>query len=133
MNTFIDEGIAHIARVMRPALYGDLGGSYLPSAYWRQRLYQILDTTHLTNAQLRRVDSLLLELDEFDSASPPSRERAARADEQIKDSARLSRLRCGGPSKTRRSPQTCFDNEAMKRRDQSNVDAPQTVMAMHDR
>ena len=66
MNPFIDEGIAHIARVMRPALYGDLGGSYLPSAYWRQRLYQILDTTHLTNAQLRTVDGLLLELDEFD-------------------------------------------------------------------
>ena len=66
MNPFIDEGIAHIARVMRPALYGELGGSYLPSAYWRQRLYQILDTTHLSNAQLRTVDSLLLELDEFD-------------------------------------------------------------------
>jgi hypothetical protein len=53
MNPFIDEGIAHIARVMRPALYGELGGTYLPSAYWRQRLYQILDTTHLSNAQLR--------------------------------------------------------------------------------
>lgn len=66
MNPFIDQGIAHIARVMRPALYGDLGGSYLPSTYWRQRLYQILDTTHLTTAQLRTVDSLLLELDEFD-------------------------------------------------------------------
>ncbi|WP_144158972.1 hypothetical protein [Paraburkholderia sp. BCC1885] len=66
MNTFIDEGIAHIARVMRPALHGELGGSYLPSAYWRQRLYQILDTTHLSNAQLRKVDGLLLELDEFD-------------------------------------------------------------------
>jgi hypothetical protein len=66
MNTFIDEGIAHIARVMRPALYGEMGGSYLPSAYWRQRLYQILDTTHLSNGQLRKVDSLLLELDEYD-------------------------------------------------------------------
>ena len=43
MNPFIDEGIAHIARVMRPALYGELGGTYLPSAYWRQRLYQILE------------------------------------------------------------------------------------------
>jgi hypothetical protein len=76
MNPFIDEGIAHIARVMRPALYGDLGGSYLPSAYWRQRLYQILDTTHLTNAQLRTVDGLLLELDEFDLCTkvPTSRQ-----------------------------------------------------------
>ena len=76
MNPFIDEGIAHIARVMRPALYGELGGSYLPSAYWRQRLYQILDTTHLTNAQLRTVDGLLLELDEFDLCTrlPSSRQ-----------------------------------------------------------
>jgi hypothetical protein len=57
-------------------LHGDLGGSYLPSAYWRQRLYQILDTTHLTNAQLRTVDSLLLELDEFDLCTklPSSRQ-----------------------------------------------------------
>jgi len=55
----------------RPPDYanGDLGGSYLPSAYWRQRLHQILDTTHLTNAQLRAVDSLLLELDEFDRST----------------------------------------------------------------
>jgi hypothetical protein len=76
MNTFIDEGIAHIARVMRPALHRDLGGSYLLSAYWRQRLYQILDTTHLTNAQLRTVDRLLLELDEFDLCTklPSSRQ-----------------------------------------------------------
>ena len=76
MNPFIDEGIAHIARVMRPALYGELGGTYLPSAYWRQRLYQILDTTHLSNAQLRTVDGLLLELDEFDlcTKAPASRQ-----------------------------------------------------------
>ncbi|MGA7777123.1 MAG: hypothetical protein WCA85_05355 [Paraburkholderia sp.] len=66
MNRFIDEGIAHIARVMKPALYGEVVGLYLSSDYWRQRLYQILDTVHLNNAQLRAVDSLLLELDEFD-------------------------------------------------------------------
>jgi hypothetical protein len=66
MNRFIDEGIAHIARVMRPALYGEEVGLYLSSDYWRKRLYQILDTAHLNNAQLRAVDSLLLELDEFD-------------------------------------------------------------------
>ncbi|MGF6723997.1 hypothetical protein P3T43_003362 [Paraburkholderia sp. GAS41] len=76
MNTFIDEGITHIARMMRTALYGDLAGSYLPPAYWRQRLYQILDTTHLSNAQLRTVDSLLLELDKFDlcAKAPSSRQ-----------------------------------------------------------
>lgn len=66
MNRFIDEGIAHIARVMKPALYGEAVSWYLSSDYWRQRLYRILDTTHLNNAQLRAVDSLLLQLDEFD-------------------------------------------------------------------
>lgn len=66
MNTFIDESIAHIARVMKPALYGDEVGLYLSSEYWRRRLYQILDSTHLNNAQLRAVDSLLLQLDDFD-------------------------------------------------------------------
>lgn len=69
MNRFIDEGIAHIARVMKPALYGEVVGFYLSSDYWRQRLYRILDTTHLNNAQLRAVDSLLLELDEFDRST----------------------------------------------------------------
>jgi hypothetical protein len=66
MNRLIDEGIAHIARVMKPALYGEMVGFYLSSAYWRRRLYRILDETHLNNAQLRAVDGLLLELDEFD-------------------------------------------------------------------
>jgi hypothetical protein len=66
MNRFTDDCIAHIARVMKPALYGEVVGLYLTSDYWRHRLYQILDSTHLTHAQLRAVDALLLELDEFD-------------------------------------------------------------------
>ncbi|RFU46159.1 hypothetical protein [Paraburkholderia sp. DHOC27] len=66
MNRLIDEGIAHIARIMKPALYGEVVGLYLTSDYWRSRLYQILDNAHLNNAQLRAVDGLLLELDEFD-------------------------------------------------------------------
>jgi hypothetical protein len=67
MNSLIDGDIAHIARVMRPSLTGDLGGPILSSRYWRERLHRLLNTPVLTKAQLCAVDSLLLELDEFDA------------------------------------------------------------------
>ncbi|WP_244306335.1 hypothetical protein [Paraburkholderia lacunae] len=74
----IDQDIAHIARVMRPSLRGDLGGPILPCAYWRKRLYQLLDAGNLSHAQLCAVDSLLLQIDEFDSlATEPAREAMA--------------------------------------------------------
>jgi hypothetical protein len=63
--TLIDQDIAHIARVMRPALHGDLGGPILPASYWRQRLHMLLDADFLTKGQLRAIDSLLLQLDQF--------------------------------------------------------------------
>ncbi|MFM0505677.1 hypothetical protein [Paraburkholderia caffeinilytica] len=68
---FIDRDIAHIGRVMRPSLQGDLGGPILPVSYWRKRLYQLLDTGHLSHAQLCTVDSLLLQLDQFEADPPP--------------------------------------------------------------
>ncbi|WGS50818.1 hypothetical protein LFL96_04740 [Paraburkholderia sp. D15] len=61
----VDRDIAHIARAMRLALHGDLGGPILPPAYWRKRLYALLDTGNLSHAQLCSVDSLLLQLDQF--------------------------------------------------------------------
>ena len=64
-STLIDQDIAHIARVMRPSMHGDLGGAILPAAYWRKRLFDLLDADHLTNGQLCAVDSLLLQLDEL--------------------------------------------------------------------
>jgi hypothetical protein len=64
-TTLIDQDIAHIARVMRPALHGDLGGPILPASYWRRRLHKLLDSDHLTKAQLCAIDSLLLQLDHF--------------------------------------------------------------------
>ncbi|MFM0739472.1 hypothetical protein PQQ51_19700 [Paraburkholderia xenovorans] len=67
----IDQDIAHIRRVMRPSLHGDLGGPILPAAYWRKRLYDLLDSGNLSHAQLCTVDSLLLQLDEFDSSLAP--------------------------------------------------------------
>jgi hypothetical protein len=40
----IDGDITHIARVMRLSLQGDLAGPILAPAYWRERLYKLLDT-----------------------------------------------------------------------------------------
>jgi len=68
LATLIDQDIAHIRRVMEPALRGDLGGPILPPAYWRKRLHALLDAEHLTHAQLCAVDGLLLKLDQFDPA-----------------------------------------------------------------
>jgi hypothetical protein len=65
--TLIDQDIAHIRRVMLPSLHGDLAGPILPPHYWRDRLNRLLDASHLSHAQLRNVDSLLLQLDEFDT------------------------------------------------------------------
>jgi hypothetical protein len=64
-STLIDQDIAHIARVMRPSMHGDLGGAILPATYWRKRLFELLDAEHLTNSQLCSIDDLLLQLDEL--------------------------------------------------------------------
>ncbi|RKR42676.1 hypothetical protein [Paraburkholderia sp. BL17N1] len=63
----IDRDITHIARVMRPSLHGDLGGPILPAGYWRKRLHQLLDAGNLSHAQLCTVDSLLLQLDQYEA------------------------------------------------------------------
>jgi hypothetical protein len=68
LTTLIDQDIAHIDRVMLPSLHGDLGGAILPASYWRKRLYDLLDAEHLTKSQLCAVDSLLLQLEQLDSA-----------------------------------------------------------------
>src|ERR1700744_1953644 len=65
--TLIDGDIAHIARVMRTSLHGDLAGPILPPTYWRKRLHALLDTGHLSHAQLCTVDSLLLQIDQFEA------------------------------------------------------------------
>lgn len=71
MMTLIDQDIAHITRVMRPSLHGDLAGPILPAAYWRKRLHELLESEHLSRAQLCALDSLLLQLDEFDAGVAP--------------------------------------------------------------
>jgi hypothetical protein len=67
MATLLDLEIAHLARVMGASMIGDLAGPILPAAYWRGRLHQLLDAQHLTNGQLRSLDSLLLQLDELEA------------------------------------------------------------------
>ncbi|CAB3635954.1 hypothetical protein [Paraburkholderia rhynchosiae] len=67
---FIDGDITHIARAMRLSLQGDLAGPILPATYWRERLWKLLDNSSLTHPQLCAVDSLLLQLDQFE-AQPP--------------------------------------------------------------
>lgn len=68
LAALIDQDIAHIRRVMKPSLLGDLAGPILPPAYWRTRLNKLLDSGHLTHAQLCAVDSLLLTLGQSDPA-----------------------------------------------------------------
>ncbi|MEM5384572.1 hypothetical protein VSR68_13360 [Paraburkholderia phymatum] len=65
MNRLIDQEIAHISRVMWPALLGDLGGPILSPDYWRKRLHALLDAPAVTKAQLCALDSLLLQLDDY--------------------------------------------------------------------
>jgi hypothetical protein len=72
MGTLFDQEIAHIARVMVPSVIGDLGGPILPAQYWRGRLYKLLDATHLTRGQLCALDSLLLQLDDFEAKGRPT-------------------------------------------------------------
>ena len=66
MNQLIDQEIAHISRVMRPSLSADLGGPILSSAYWRKRLHALLDAPALTGMQFRAIDSMLLQLDDYE-------------------------------------------------------------------
>lgn len=78
MATLFDLEIEHLARVMSASMIGDLAGPILPGAYWRKRLHQLLDAQHLTHTQLRSLDSLLLQLDEFEArVSNNSAPRAA--------------------------------------------------------
>ena len=72
MVTLIDLEIAHLARVMSESMAGDLAGPILPAAYWRARLHRLLDSQHLTNAQLRSLDVLLLQLDELEAQASNS-------------------------------------------------------------
>lgn len=65
--TFVEQEIAHIARVMPPSLAGDFEMPVMGVAYWRKRLYALLKQNHLTHVQLSTVDTLLRQLDGFEA------------------------------------------------------------------
>jgi hypothetical protein len=65
--TFVEQEIAHIARVMPPSLAGDFEMPVMGVAYWRKRLYTLLRQNHLTHVQLGTVDTLLRQLDGFEA------------------------------------------------------------------
>lgn len=68
-SSLIDQDIAHIRRVMPLSLRGDFGGPILAAPYWRRRLVQLLDAGHVSKGQLAQIDSLLVQLDEFERAA----------------------------------------------------------------
>jgi hypothetical protein len=95
MNGLIDREIAHITRVMCPSLTGDLAGAILSSSYWRKRLFELLNAPVLNKAQLCAIDSLLLELDEFDAGGfgvsfPHPVHAAADSTPELRDAAQLA-------------------------------------------
>jgi hypothetical protein len=65
--TFVEQEIAHIARVMPPSLAGDFEMPVMGVRYWRNRLYTLLKQNHLTHVQLATVDTLLRQLDGFEA------------------------------------------------------------------
>ncbi|WP_321952654.1 hypothetical protein [Paraburkholderia bannensis] len=63
--TFVEQEIAHIARVMPQSLAGDFEEPVMGPEYWRRRLHTLLKQNHLTHVQLSTVDTLLRQLDGF--------------------------------------------------------------------
>ncbi|WP_322058751.1 hypothetical protein [Paraburkholderia sp. J63] len=65
--TFVEQEIAHIARVMPLSLAGDFEEPVMGVDYWRKRLHTLLKQNHLTHVQLATVDTLLRQLDGFEA------------------------------------------------------------------
>ncbi|WP_322043679.1 hypothetical protein [Paraburkholderia sp. J67] len=64
---FVEQEIAHIARVMPQSLAGDFEMPVMGAGYWRRRLFTLLKQNHLTHVQLATVDTLLRQLDGFEA------------------------------------------------------------------
>jgi hypothetical protein len=72
--TLLDQEIAHITHAVRSSVCRDAGAPVLPAEYWRQRLYRLLDSGHVTKVQLCAIDALLLELDTCEAQSHEQRQ-----------------------------------------------------------
>ncbi len=68
METFVEREIAHVTRVMSPSLVGGARGPILSAQYWRGRLHRLLDAPHLTRGEFCALDSLLLQLGEYEAS-----------------------------------------------------------------
>ena len=75
--TFIDQEIAHIARVMMPSLQTASGIPILPPDYWHKRLLNLLDNARLSRAQFYAVDRLMTQIERVQAGAAPARARTA--------------------------------------------------------
>jgi hypothetical protein len=76
MIDLLDEEIAHITHAVRLSVFSNGASPILSVSYWRQRLHRLLESPHLTKTQLRKIDTLLLELEKREAqpdAIPASR------------------------------------------------------------
>lgn len=86
--TFVEQEIAHIARVMPLSLVGDFEEPVMGVDYWRNRLHTLLKQNHLTHVQLATVDTLLRQLDGFEALGRwlPEPKRVARFPVRMRES-----------------------------------------------
>ncbi|WP_205992462.1 hypothetical protein [Paraburkholderia sp. Ac-20347] len=85
--TFVEQEIAHIARVMPASLSSDFEEPIMDADYWRKRLHALLKQNHLTHVQLATVDTLLRQLDGFESLGRwlPQPPRSVRFSMRVRD------------------------------------------------
>ena len=89
-----DQDLAHLERVLRRSLAGDLGGPLLPPSYWRERLSGVTRSSHLSHTQIQTVHRLYLHIDAFETATrEQERERAIEASVAQSLEASVSRAR----------------------------------------
>jgi hypothetical protein len=75
--SFIDQEIAHIARVMMPSLQTASGIPVLSPDYWHKRLLNLLDNACLSRSQFYTVDRLMVQIERVQAGAAHARVRAA--------------------------------------------------------
>jgi hypothetical protein len=75
--SFIDQEIAHIARVMMPSLQTASGIPILSSEYWHKRLLNLLDNACLSRSQFYTVDRLMVQIERVQAGAAHARVRPA--------------------------------------------------------
>ncbi|MFD1558702.1 hypothetical protein ACFSHT_24195 [Paraburkholderia silviterrae] len=90
--TFVEQEIAHIARVMPLSLASDFEEPVMGVDYWRKRLHTLLKQNHLTHFQLATVDTLLRQLDGFEALGRwlPEPNKVARLPVRMRESRAMA-------------------------------------------